>query len=80
MNETVTRAGAKTSEFWLILAFFGVVLLNGTDYVAIDGDHLAMLAGLAGGNLFGRTWLKQRVASVFGQTLPAQDPAPPSNR
>lgn len=60
--ETVTRSGKMTSEFWLILVFISVVVLNGTPYVDIDGEHIALLATLAFGYGGGRTLLKNSLA------------------
>ena len=68
MNEIVTRPGTKTSEFWLVLLFFGVVVLNGTPYVDIAGEHIAMLATLAFGYGGGRTLLKKDLAKNGGTT------------
>ena len=58
MHETVTRKGLQTSEFWLVLLLFAIVVLNGTSYVAIPGEHVALLASLAFGYGGGRTLLK----------------------
>ena len=68
MNETVTRAGGKTSEFWLLLAFFGIVLANGTAAISIPTDQMTMLATLAGGWAGGRTLLKNSLAKNGGTT------------
>lgn len=51
-----------TSEFWLILVFISVVVLNGTPYVDIDGEHIALLATLAFGYGGGRTLIKNTLA------------------
>ena len=66
--ETVTRAGAKTSEFWLVLAFFGAVLINGTPFVDIPTEHMTMLAAAAFGYAGGRTVLKNSLAKNGGTT------------
>ncbi len=58
MHETVVRKGLQTSEFRLILLLFAIVILNGTPYVAIPGEHIALLASLAFGYGGGRTLLK----------------------
>ena len=58
MHETVTRKGLQTSEFRLVLLLFAIVVLNGTPYVAIPGEHIALLASLAFGYGGGRTLLK----------------------
>ena len=60
--ETVTRSGKMTSEFWLVLVFIGVVVLNGTPYVDIDGENIALLATLAFGYGGGRTLIKNTLA------------------
>ena len=64
--DTVTRAGTKTSEFWLVLAFFGTVILNGTSYVEIATDQMTMLAAAAFGYAGGRTVLKNSLAKNGG--------------
>ena len=66
--ETVTRAGAKTSEFWLVLAFFGTVILNGTRFVEIPMEQMTMLAAAAFGYAGGRTVLKNSLAKNGGTT------------
>ena len=58
MHETVTRKGLQTSEFQLVLLLFAIVVLNGTPYMAIPGEHIALLASLAFGYGGGRTLLK----------------------
>lgn len=62
MNETVTRAGKATSEFWLLIAFFVVVVVNGTDFVNIPVEQVTMLAAGAFGYTGGRTFLKNSIA------------------
>ena len=58
MHETVVRKGLQTSEFWLVLLLFAIVVLNGTSYVTVPGEHIALLASLAFGYGGGRTLLK----------------------
>ncbi len=58
MNDLITRAGSRTSEFWLALAFFAAVIVNGTPYVDIPGTEMAMLFSAAFGYAGGRTLLK----------------------
>ena len=36
--------GMKTSEFWLTVAVFGMVILNGTAFVNIPWDTLMVIA------------------------------------
>ncbi len=62
MNDLVTRSGSRTSEFWLALAFFGVVVINGTPYVEIAGAEMSMLFAAAFGYAGGRTLLKNTAA------------------
>ena len=62
MNDLITRAGSRTSEFWLALAFFGAVIINGTHYVDIPGTEMAMLFSAAFGYAGGRTLLKNTAA------------------
>lgn len=62
MEETISRQGIKTSEFWLILLFFAVVVLNGTRFVSLPGEDIAMLAALSFGYGGGRTVLKNTLA------------------
>lgn len=64
--QTVTRAGARTSEFWLVLAFFGAVLLNGTAHFEIPTEQMTMLAAAAFGYAGGRTVLKNTLARSEG--------------
>ena len=66
MEETISRQGIKTSEFWLILLFFAVVLLNGTSFVNLPGEDIAMLAALSFGYGGGRTVLKNSLAARAG--------------
>ncbi len=66
MHETVVRKGLLTSEFWLVLMLFGVVVVNGTPYVAIPGEHIALLASLAFGYGGGRTLLKNSLTNKAG--------------
>lgn len=61
MNEVVSNAGAKTSEFRLVLLFVLVVLLDGTPWVAVPETYVTMLASLTLGYGAGRTWLKQTI-------------------
>jgi hypothetical protein len=42
------RHGPKTTEFWLTLAFMGVVVANGTDFINIPWQEL-MALGLGSG-------------------------------
>lgn len=62
MNDTVARKGAKTSEFYGLLLFVAVVLANGTEFVTIPSEHIAMIATLAFGYGGGRTLLKNTLA------------------
>ena len=64
MNDLVTRAGSKTSEFWLTLAFIGVVMANGTRVFDVGGEQIAMLATLIFGYGGGRTLIKNTAAKV----------------
>ncbi len=64
MHETVVRKGLQTSEFRLILLLFAIVVLNGTPYVAIPGEHIALLASLAFGYGGGRTLLKNSLTKT----------------
>ena len=66
MEETISRQGIKTSEFWLILLFFAVVVLNGTAFVSLPGEDIAMLAALTFGYGGGRTVLKNALAGRAG--------------
>ena len=62
MTEPVTRKGLQTSEFWLVVIFFAVVLLNGTTFFTIPSEHIVMLATLAFGYGGGRNLLKTAIA------------------
>ena len=68
MHETVVRKGLQTSEFQLVLLLFAVVVLNGTPYVAIPGEHIALLASLAFGYGGGRTLLKNSLTKAGAAT------------
>ncbi len=59
---TASRSGVRTSELWLILAFFGVVLLSGTTYFTVPTEHITMLSILAFGYGGGRIMLKNTLA------------------
>ena len=63
MQETISRKGIRTSEFWLVLIFFAVVVLNGTPFVTPPGEDIAMLAALTFGYGGGRTVLKNALAT-----------------
>ena len=56
------RPGVKSSEFWLIIAYFATVIIAGTGYVTISDGQLGMLATLAFGYAGGRTLLKNTIA------------------
>ena len=62
MTEPLTRKGRQTSEFWLVVSFFAVVLLNGTDLFTIPSEQIVLLATLAFGYGGGRTLLKNAIA------------------
>ncbi len=62
MNETVTRAGARTSEFWFGMATIATVWLDGLPVITIPESRMLIVASLAGAYGAGRTWLKQQVA------------------
>ncbi|MDJ0944215.1 MAG: hypothetical protein QNJ30_12155 [Kiloniellales bacterium] len=64
MHETVVRKGLQTSEFWLVLLLFAIVVANGTPQVAIPGEHIALLASLAFGYGGGRTLLKSNLTKL----------------
>ena len=64
MHKTVVRKGLQTSEFQLVLLLFAIVALNGTPYVAIPGEHIALLASLAFGYGGGRTLLKNNLTKA----------------
>ena len=68
MNETVNRAGAKTSEFWFGMATVGLILVNGLEAVSIPESHIMLVAGLAGAYGVGRTVLKNSLAKNGGIT------------
>ena len=62
MNETVDRAGARTSEFWFGMATVILILVNGHEAVTIPESHIMLVAGLAGAYGAGRTFLKNTIA------------------
>ncbi len=64
MEATISRQGIRTSEFWLILLFFAVVVLNGTSFVTLPGEDIALLATLTFGYGGGRTVLKNALAKT----------------
>ena len=60
--DLITRSGKVTSEFWTLMAFFGLVLLDGTRFVDISGENMAMVAALGFGYGGGRALLKNTTA------------------
>ena len=58
----IARGGKTTSEFWSLMAFFAVVLADGTRFVDISGENMAMLAALGFGYGGGRALLKNTAA------------------
>ena len=67
--DIIKRDGKATSEFWTLLAFFGVVLADGTRFVDISGENMAMLAALAFGYGGGRALLKNTAAKNPGPSV-----------
>ena len=57
-NSIVTRSGKTTSEFWSLILFVAVIILNGTPYVDIPSEYIMMLATIIFGYGGGRTLLK----------------------
>lgn len=62
MKEIVARSGKTTSEFYGLLLFVVVVLLNGTDVVDIPTEQVTFIAGLVGLHAGERAWLKNTIA------------------
>lgn len=50
--------GMKSSEFWLTIATFAVVVLNGTTFINIPWDTLMVLAGSNGAYALSRGFAK----------------------
>ena len=68
MNETVTRAGAMTSEFWFGMATVVTIWLNGIPQVTIPESQILIIASLAGAYGVGRTLLKTSISKNGGAT------------
>ncbi len=62
MKEIVARSGKSSSEFYGMLLFVFVILVNGTEFVNIPGQQIAMVATLIFGYGGGRVLLKNTVA------------------
>lgn len=60
--DIISRSGRSSSEFWTLIAYFAVVLADGTRFVNISGENMAILAALAFGYGGGRALLKNTVA------------------
>lgn len=62
MDEILTARGAKSSEFWLIIAFVVSVLANGSPFIDISSTDMSLLAIATFGYTGGRTMLKNTIA------------------
>lgn len=60
--DLISRSGKNSSEFYTFLAFLVVVLADGTRFVDISGENMAMLAALGFGYGGGRALLKNTAA------------------
>ena len=50
-EKVISKPGIKSTEFWNIPVFVGVLIANGTQFVNISDAHIALLATL----MFGYT-------------------------
>lgn len=74
-EETVSRSGVLTTEFWCAVMFVVVILANGTQWVEIPGDHIMLLAAVLFGYGGGRMLLKNTGIKANAQTAVAEVPA-----
>ena len=56
------KSGPKSSEFWAVVIYAVVLVLNGTEYVGIPADQMTVFAGLIGSYVVGRSWVKGETA------------------
>lgn len=64
------KPGPKSSEFWAVVIYAVVLVLNGTEYVEIAADQMTVFAGLVGSYVLGRSWVKGETAkSVVAAAL-----------
>jgi len=64
MNDLITRAGTKTSEFWFGMGAIVLILANGFEPITISDSHIMAIIALAGVYGTGRTVLKNNVAKA----------------
>lgn len=60
IDRTASKPGRLTSEFWLVVAVGGLLLLDGSGLVSIAPDDLRWYAGLIGVYAGGRSYVKRR--------------------
>lgn len=56
------KSGPKSTEFWAVITYAAVLVLNGTEYVEIAADQMTVFAGLIGSYVVGRSWVKGETA------------------
>ncbi len=56
------KSGNKSTEFWLVLAYGVMTLVNGTEFVNVPWDQMTVLAGVFSVYAGGRSWVKAKGA------------------
>ncbi|MGI9507142.1 MAG: hypothetical protein ACR2RE_29220 [Geminicoccaceae bacterium] len=52
--------GKKTTEFWALLFYGAVILVNGTEYVSSSADEMQVFGGVVGAYVLGRSYVKAK--------------------
>lgn len=74
MTDMLTRAGNKSSEFWLIAAYIAIVVLNKKLELALTEQDLLIIGGLCGVYTGGRSLVKSTGIKQPKETIVWKDP------
>lgn len=78
MNDLLTKAGNKSSEFWLICIYIALVAFNKKMGLMLSEQDLLIIGGLAGVYTGGRSLVKSSGVKQPKETIVWRDPPAPS--